>query len=67
MINNSRQSLYAKGGADLMDDDIYLATDKNVLKKEIKELQKRKESAGKMLEEEHLPFNSMLPKLAGKK
>eukprot|EP00804_Cyclotella_cryptica_P004941 CCRYP_014074-RB/>CCRYP_014074-RB protein AED:0.33 eAED:0.33 QI:0/0/0/1/0/0/2/0/201 len=41
---------HATGGGHLTDDDIFLAAQKKVVEKEIKELQKRKESPGKMLD-----------------
>jgi hypothetical protein len=41
---------HATGGGHLTDDDIFLAAQKKVVETEIKELQKRKESAGKMLD-----------------
>ena len=38
------------GGGHLTDDDIFMDTQKKVVETEIKELQKRKESTGKMLD-----------------
>ena len=43
---------HATGCGHLTDDDIFLAAQKKVVETEIKELQKRKESAGKMLDVE---------------
>eukprot|EP00804_Cyclotella_cryptica_P031255 CCRYP_011060-RA/>CCRYP_011060-RA protein AED:0.29 eAED:0.29 QI:0/0/0/1/0/0/3/0/236 len=43
---------HATGGGHLTDDDIFLAAQKKVVKTQIKELQRRKESTGKMLDVE---------------
>ena len=43
---------HATGGGHLTDDDIFLAAQKKVVETQIKELQRRKESAGKMLDVE---------------
>jgi selenophosphate synthase len=43
---------HATGGGHLTDDDIFLSAQKKVVETEIKKLQKRKKSAGKMLDVE---------------
>ncbi len=43
---------HATGGGHLTDDDIFLAAQKKVVETEIKELQRREESAGKMMDVE---------------
>ena len=43
---------HATGGGHLIDDDIFLAAQKKVIETQIKELQRRKESAGKKLDVE---------------
>eukprot|EP00804_Cyclotella_cryptica_P024959 CCRYP_015507-RC/>CCRYP_015507-RC protein AED:0.06 eAED:0.04 QI:0/0/0/1/0/0/2/0/553 len=44
--------IHATGGGHLTDDDIFLAAQKKVVETQIKELHRRKESAGKMLDVE---------------